>query len=483
VLRPFVFDPAHPYAGGQHRGIDIGAAAGTPVRAPTDGIVTFAGAVPSGGKTISVETPFGYSATLLHLGSIAVARGAPVTEGSVVGTAGAESFVYFGLRTSGNPQGYLDPLLFLPPRPVPQPTVSVEPVTPSVVQPSETAPATPEPVAGAPAVADVVAPGAEIASSGLPAEPAASSGASAESTEAVEPPAYETASPAVATATVDSAAPTAAPASSPEPVPASTPAITATDPLTPSASAEPATASVADPTPVPAAADAAVTPQPGAAIVPVTNDAPLMVDVPADAGVDDALLRGAASDAVRGADPNPVAVTPSAPVDGTATPIRPPSSHARGTVSLQGPRPARKVAVRAHSPGPVASRSTGSPARRSRSHHLLPPIAAALTAVAVAALLHRRRRDDRRPPRIIVEGKTFQEPILGEATAESPRCARVAVRERAAASGSRGRVRGAGGHLRAVPPAQGQRRPDGERDGRTRHADDGRRRQRGRLAA
>src|ERR671931_386280 len=25
VLQPFVFDPAHPYAAGQHRGIDIGA--------------------------------------------------------------------------------------------------------------------------------------------------------------------------------------------------------------------------------------------------------------------------------------------------------------------------------------------------------------------------------------------------------------------------------------------------------------------------
>ena len=75
VLRPFVFDPAHPYAGGQHRGIDIGAAEGTPVRAPADGTVTFAGSVPGGGKTIAIETPFGYSATLLHLGSIAVSRG------------------------------------------------------------------------------------------------------------------------------------------------------------------------------------------------------------------------------------------------------------------------------------------------------------------------------------------------------------------------------------------------------------------------
>src|SRR5438552_17877452 len=75
VLRPFVFDPAHPYAGGQHRGIDIGGDQGTSVRAPADGIVSFAGTVPNGGKTVSIETPTGYTATLVPLRSIPVQRG------------------------------------------------------------------------------------------------------------------------------------------------------------------------------------------------------------------------------------------------------------------------------------------------------------------------------------------------------------------------------------------------------------------------
>ena len=35
VLRPFDFDRAHPYAAGQHRGLDLGAPTGTSVRAPT----------------------------------------------------------------------------------------------------------------------------------------------------------------------------------------------------------------------------------------------------------------------------------------------------------------------------------------------------------------------------------------------------------------------------------------------------------------
>src|SRR5262249_48071739 len=116
VLRPFVFDPAHPYAGGQHRGIDIGTAAGTRVRAPAAGTVSFAGSVPNGGETISIETPAGYTATLLHLGALAVKRGAKVAEGDVVAAAGPDAFVYLGLRVSAEPHGYVDPLAFLPPR-------------------------------------------------------------------------------------------------------------------------------------------------------------------------------------------------------------------------------------------------------------------------------------------------------------------------------------------------------------------------------
>src|SRR6188472_19021 len=60
VLRPFVLGD-DPYAGGQHRGVDIGAPAGTPVRAPAAGTVSFAGTVPTGGKTITIRTADGYA--------------------------------------------------------------------------------------------------------------------------------------------------------------------------------------------------------------------------------------------------------------------------------------------------------------------------------------------------------------------------------------------------------------------------------------
>src|SRR5205085_441627 len=71
----------------------------------------------------AIRTDDGYSATLLHLGSIAVARGASVAEGTPVGTVGASGtpvagppYVYFGVRVLSDAQGYVDPLTLLPPR-------------------------------------------------------------------------------------------------------------------------------------------------------------------------------------------------------------------------------------------------------------------------------------------------------------------------------------------------------------------------------
>src|SRR5690349_1992771 len=70
VVAPFAYDAAHPYASGQHRGIDIGAdAAGKSVVAPASGTVSFAGTEPTSGTSVTIETTDGYSVTLTHLGS------------------------------------------------------------------------------------------------------------------------------------------------------------------------------------------------------------------------------------------------------------------------------------------------------------------------------------------------------------------------------------------------------------------------------
>src|SRR5919197_3285691 len=121
VLETFSFDPAQPYAAGQRRGIAIGAEAGAPVRAPAAGVVTFAGTVPTSGKTLTIQTDGGLAVTLTHLGSVAIARGAPVEEGAVVGAVGPSGtaefdvpYVHLGIRRADDDQGYLDPLRFLP---------------------------------------------------------------------------------------------------------------------------------------------------------------------------------------------------------------------------------------------------------------------------------------------------------------------------------------------------------------------------------
>src|SRR5918992_4848276 len=109
VLRPFVLGD-DPYAAGQHRGVDIGAPAGTPVRAASAGSVSFAGTVPSGGRAVTVRTEDGLSVTYLELGAIRVARGAEVVEGDPIGTVGPAAHVHLGVRVTADPHGYLDPL-------------------------------------------------------------------------------------------------------------------------------------------------------------------------------------------------------------------------------------------------------------------------------------------------------------------------------------------------------------------------------------
>src|SRR4051812_30962967 len=116
VVQPFVFDPAHPYAAGQHRGIDVAGPAGSTVVAPAAGTVTFAGTVPGSGLSVTIATPQGDAVTLTHLGSFVVAQGAAVAEGDGVGAIGpsgspqgGEPHVHLGGRNAAKPQGHPHP--------------------------------------------------------------------------------------------------------------------------------------------------------------------------------------------------------------------------------------------------------------------------------------------------------------------------------------------------------------------------------------
>jgi hypothetical protein len=122
VLRGFAFGGAE-YREHGHTGIDIGANAGSPVRAPAGGRISFAGWLPGHGRTVTIRTSDDYAVTLLHLGSIAVAADDGVAEGEPVGTVGPSGdaevdvpYVHLGVRRADDPKGYLDPLTLLPPR-------------------------------------------------------------------------------------------------------------------------------------------------------------------------------------------------------------------------------------------------------------------------------------------------------------------------------------------------------------------------------
>ena len=122
MLRPFIAEN-DPYAGGQHRGIDIGAPSEADVRAPATGVVSFAGRLPHEGLCLTIRTQDGYSVTLVHLGSIGLPVGTAVVESEVVGTIGPsgepegpEPYVHLGVRLTADPNGYVDPLSLLPVR-------------------------------------------------------------------------------------------------------------------------------------------------------------------------------------------------------------------------------------------------------------------------------------------------------------------------------------------------------------------------------
>ena len=176
-----------PYAGGSHRGVDLAAARGSPVRSACAGRVSFAGRVPRGGRTLSVRCG-AIVATYQQLGSFAVRAGEVVARGARVATVGTSSdppqrrpHVHLGARDLATGR-YLDPLDLLgsaspalplappatraPPRaaplgPAPRATPRPAPARPTPVSP-RTAPA--RPVAAAPS-------GAPLRTGPVPAAP------------------------------------------------------------------------------------------------------------------------------------------------------------------------------------------------------------------------------------------------------------------------------------------------------------------------
>jgi murein DD-endopeptidase MepM/ murein hydrolase activator NlpD len=115
VTRPFGL-PSGPYAAG-HRGVDLGAVAGSTVLAAGDGVVVFAGMV-AGRPVVSIDHPDGLRTTYEPVrpsvaGGQSVARGSPI--GALLpGHDGCplEACLHWGLRRGDT---YLDPMVLLRP--------------------------------------------------------------------------------------------------------------------------------------------------------------------------------------------------------------------------------------------------------------------------------------------------------------------------------------------------------------------------------
>jgi len=113
VIRPYE-PPSTPYGAG-HRGIDIAAPFGTPIRAPADGVVSFAGAV-AGSLFISIDHDGGIRTSYSWVSAVGVKKGQSVRVGTVIGATGQghpgsdRTHLHFSARLDGV---YIDPMLLL----------------------------------------------------------------------------------------------------------------------------------------------------------------------------------------------------------------------------------------------------------------------------------------------------------------------------------------------------------------------------------
>lgn len=109
------FDPPDSPYGSGHRGIDIATPDGTPVLAPADGTVTFAGPV-GGRRFVTVDHGGGIRSTVSFVEALAVRAGDVVAGGDVLAASGtghasaSVPHVHFGVREGDT---YVDPLAYL----------------------------------------------------------------------------------------------------------------------------------------------------------------------------------------------------------------------------------------------------------------------------------------------------------------------------------------------------------------------------------
>lgn len=106
------------YSGGTrpHKGVDIAAPLGTPIVAPSDGVVSFVGQQLDVGRLIFIDHGHGFTTMYGHLNKAFVHRGDKVRKGQTIGAVGASGHctgphLHYEVRLQGkqvNPASYLN---------------------------------------------------------------------------------------------------------------------------------------------------------------------------------------------------------------------------------------------------------------------------------------------------------------------------------------------------------------------------------------
>jgi murein DD-endopeptidase MepM/ murein hydrolase activator NlpD len=101
--------------GRMHKGLDFGAAYGSPIYAAAAGYVTFAGAQGGYGRLVTIQHATGHVTAYGHMSRMVVRQGQRVSAGQVIAYVGSEGrstgpHLHFEVRVGG---GTIDPLPFL----------------------------------------------------------------------------------------------------------------------------------------------------------------------------------------------------------------------------------------------------------------------------------------------------------------------------------------------------------------------------------
>src|SRR3546814_19530101 len=88
-----------------HSGLDFAVPAGTPIKAPADGVVTIVADYFFNGKTVFIEHGQGFITMYCHLSAFQVAQGQQVERGQVIGKVGSPGRATEIGRASGRERG------------------------------------------------------------------------------------------------------------------------------------------------------------------------------------------------------------------------------------------------------------------------------------------------------------------------------------------------------------------------------------------